>query len=156
MPRCAPNCGALKQELILTPSIRLPAALLALTVLISAAGCSFSLPRVHKVTVQQGNLITQQMVDRLKPGMTRSQVSFVLGDPVMHNPFNADRWDYLYRVEVPDVYEEIKTLSLFFDGDLLLYFTGDYAPSSESEAAPAPLADSAGLTSGPGTGAPQD
>ena len=44
---------------------------------------SFKMPRVHKITVQQGNVITQEMIDRLKPGMTREQVAFVMGEPVV-------------------------------------------------------------------------
>src|SRR5690606_38966146 len=61
--------------------------------LVAQAGCS--LPRVHKVTVQQGNVITQEMIDRLKPGMTRSQVAYVMGEPVLRHAFEKDRWDYI-------------------------------------------------------------
>jgi outer membrane protein assembly factor BamE len=100
----------------------------------------FSLPRVHKVTVQQGNVITQDMVDQLKPGMTRGQVAYIMGDPVFRNSFNDNRWDYIYSIEVPGYYEDKKMVSLFFENDLLAYFTGDYTPSEdskESEAVPA-------------------
>ena len=80
--------------------VRLLASTLILA-LILAAGCSFrapkfGLPRVHKITVQQGNVITQDMIDQLKPGMTRSQVRFLLGTPVVEDPFHHDRWDYIY------------------------------------------------------------
>jgi len=99
-----------------------------------AAGCSFKMPklgipRVHKITIQQGNVITQQMVDRLKPGMTRSQVAFVMGEPVARNTFNNNRWDYIYTVLVPGVFQEEKRMSLYFENDVLAYFTGDYAPT---------------------------
>ena len=47
-----------------------------------------SLPRVHKVSVQQGNVITQEMVDQLKPGMTRSQIAFIMGEPILRSAFN--------------------------------------------------------------------
>jgi outer membrane protein assembly factor BamE len=112
-----------------------PTRLLAgtLAVLLLAGGCS--LPRVHKVTVQQGNVITQDMIDRLKPGMTRSQVAFVMGEPVFRNAFDDDRWDYIYTLEVPGYYEEQKVVSLYFEDGVLAYFTGDYAPSGETEAA---------------------
>jgi len=90
-------------------------------------GCS--LPQVFKVTVQQGNLITQEMVDQLKPGMTRSQVAFIMGEPVFRNPFEHDRWDYIYTVEVPGRYQQRRLMSLYFVDERLAYFTGDFVPS---------------------------
>ena len=99
------------------------------------AACSFpklSLPRVHKVTVQQGNVITQEMVDKLKPGMTRSQVAYILGEPVLRSTFSNNRWDYVYSVEVPGYFSNEVHLSLFFDGDNLAYFTGDLAPTAQA------------------------
>ena len=96
------------------------------------SGCSLKrprLPRVHKITVQQGNVITQEMVDQLKPGMTRSQVAFIMGEPVMRNSFNEDRWDYVYSIELPGVFSNVQSVSLFFVEDALAYFTGDLAPT---------------------------
>ncbi len=95
-------------------------------------GCS--LPRLYRATVQQGNVITQDMVNQLEPGMTRNQVAFIMGEPILRNSFSSDRWDYLYRVEVPGYYEEEKRLTLFFDNDVLAYFTGDYLPESAAAA----------------------
>lgn len=108
-------------------------AVLIIASLVSAA-CSFSvprlrLPRVHKVTVQQGNVITQQMIDQLKPGMTRSQVAYVMGEPVFRNSFNDDRWDYIYTVEVPGVFDSQKRVSVFFENNALTFLTGDFAPT---------------------------
>jgi outer membrane protein assembly factor BamE (lipoprotein component of BamABCDE complex) len=54
----------------------------------------------YRPDVHQGNIITQEMVDKLKPGMTRRQVAFVMGEPVVRDPFNPDRWDYVYSVQV--------------------------------------------------------
>lgn len=90
---------------------------------------SLKIPRVHKITVQQGNVITQEMVDRLKPGMTRSQVAFVMGQPVIRNTFNPDRWDYLYSLVVPEVFEQDVRMTLYFENDVLAYFTGDLVPT---------------------------
>jgi len=115
------------------------------------AGCSLSklrLPRVHKITVQQGNVITQNMVDQLKPGMTRSQVAYVMGEPVFKNSFSNDRWDYVYTIELPGVFADERRLSLFFEKDRLAYFTGDYAPTS---ARPKPEATAASTDAGTGT-----
>ncbi len=97
---------------------------------------SFKIPRVHKVTVQQGNVITQQMVDRLEPGMTRSQVVYVMGEPVVRNPFNQDRWDYLYTIDVPGVVQSNQRLSLFFEDDVLASFSGNYLPSDAATGQP--------------------
>jgi outer membrane protein assembly factor BamE len=89
----------------------------------------FKIPRLYRITVQQGNVITQDMVDQLKPGMTRSQVAFIMGEPILRNTFDPDRWDYIYTVYLPGYFEQETRLSLFFQEDVLSYFTGDYAPS---------------------------
>lgn len=101
-------------------------------------GCSLKrpkLPRVHKLTVQQGNVITQEMIDKLKPGMTRSQVAFIMGEPVVRNSFNDDRWDYIYTIEMPGVFANSQVVSLYFVDEVLAYFTGDIVPSSQARPA---------------------
>jgi outer membrane protein assembly factor BamE len=101
------------------------------------AGCSFKrprLPRVHKLTVQQGNVINQDMIDKLRPGMSRSQVAFVMGEPVVRNSFNDQRWDYVYTIELPGVYSTSQTVSLYFVDEQLAYFTGDLIPSRIEQA----------------------
>lgn len=108
------------------------------TVLISACTMpKFGLPRVHRITIQQGNLVTQDMVDRLKPGMSKKQVAFVMGDPVVKNPFDDDRWDYVYTVFIQPNFSSEKRMSIFFVDEQLSHFTGDYVPSSENKAADA-------------------
>ena len=115
---------------------RILALLLAGAVL--AAGCAmpkmpklpkFKVPRVHKITVQQGNVITQEMVDQLKPGMTREQVAFIMGEPVVRNIFNQDRWDYIYTIKVPGRFETEQRFTVFFQNDALSSLAGDLAPS---------------------------
>ncbi len=119
------------------------------------AGCSFKrprLPRVHKLTVQQGNVINQDMIDKLRPGMTRSQVAFVMGEPVVRNSFNDNRWDYVYTIELPGVYSTTQTVSLYFVDEQLAYFTGDLIPSRVREATEtAQTEDTAGETESQGT-----
>lgn len=95
---------------------------------ISLAACSW-LPRVHKITVQQGNVVSQAMVDKLKPGMTRRQVAFVMGEPVLRDSFAPNRWDYVYSIDVPNVGSTTVHVSLFFENDQLSYFTGDFEPT---------------------------
>ena len=93
-------------------------------------GCSISMPRVHKIAVQQGNILNQSMIDKLKPGMTRTQVAYVMGRPVMINTFDPDRWDYVFTIEVPGQFTESTRMSLFFENDVLTHFSGDMAPST--------------------------
>ena len=108
-----------------------PIAALAVALALATILTSCALPRVYKVTVQQGNVITQQMVDRLKPGMTQEQVAYVMGEPVIKNPFDQDRWDYVYTLRVPGVVNDRMKMSLFFTDGLLSHFVGDLAPSDQ-------------------------
>ena len=119
--------------------------LLVLTVTTLLTACTFGLPRVHRITVQQGNVITQEMIDKLKPGMTRRQVAFVMGEPVLRNSFDPDRWDYVYSVLIPNIGTQQMKMSLFFENDVLAYFTGDMAPKrvTEPPAADVPAQDAA-------------
>ena len=91
------------------------------------------IPRVHKIGIQQGNVLTQEMVDRLRPGMTRRQVLYVLGQPVVANTFRDDVWNYVYTFKPG--YGEMTTqhLNVYFDGDLLTSFSGDFKASEETE-----------------------
>lgn len=84
------------------------------------AGCSF-LPHVlYKIDVQQGNVVTDEMVEKLKPGMTRSQVRFVMGSPLIVDTFRDNRWDYVYIFRKHGDLTEQKRLTIFFEGDELV------------------------------------
>jgi len=67
---------------------------LALTSLMSA--CSL---QVYQKQVQQGNIVTQDMLAQLKPGMNQRQVAYIMGNPVVADPFTKSHWDYMYRIE---------------------------------------------------------
>lgn len=108
-------------------------------VLLAAAfsGCS-SVPSFingYKIDVQQGNVLTQDMVVQLKPGMTKDQVRFVLGTPVLTDMFHANRWDYLYRLKKGATGEvEARKFSVFFDENGKLFrVTGDVAAAQETD-----------------------
>ena len=98
------------------------------------AGCgTFQFPGVHRITIQQGNVITQQMIDKLRPGMTKSQVRFVLGNAVINDSLNAERWDYIYTLSIAGG-DQIRTkLSVYFVDERLSYFVGDFIPTEEYE-----------------------
>ena len=103
---------------------------------LSVGGCSLpqikmpdlKIPRVYKLSVQQGNVITQEMIDRLKPGMTRNQVEYVMGRPVLQDPFDDDQWVYLYTMEVPDIFMQAFKMVLVFEDDTLVTITGTSYP----------------------------
>lgn len=55
--------------------------------------------QVYKLNIQQGNIVTQDMLDKLKPGMSKRQVAFIMGNPVLKDTFTTRSWDYIYRTE---------------------------------------------------------
>jgi len=67
-----------------------------LCLLSACGGDPFWLPRAHKITIQQGNLLNQEQLQRVTLGMERELVRNLIGTPVIKTPFNADRWDYVY------------------------------------------------------------
>lgn len=100
-----------------------------------ASGCSrIKFPGVHKVAIQQGNIVDQEMIDKLLPGMTKSQVRFVLGTPLVTDTFNQTRWDYFYSRKSPSGKETQEQVTIFFDqDDKLERMTGDYMPTPAAE-----------------------
>ena len=109
---------------------RFPLALVIVTAAV-LNGCSYlKYPDIHKVTVQQGNIVNQEMVDQLRPGMTRSQVRYIFGTPLLMDTFDQDRWDYYYSSKRPGREETREKITVFFEGNTLTHFSGDYLPSS--------------------------
>jgi len=86
------------------------------------------LPFVYKMTVQQGNIITEEMVDRLEPGMTKSQVRFLLGTPMLTDLFHTNRWDYTYTIRRGHADMKSTRLTLLFEDDALVRVQGDLRP----------------------------
>jgi len=74
---------------------------------------------VYKMDIRQGNYVTAEMREKLKIGMTRQQVRYVLGTPLISDPFHGDRWDYVYRLEHDRELVEKHKLTLFFEADRL-------------------------------------
>lgn len=95
--------------------------------LLALAGCSF--PGVYKIDIQQGNVVTQDMIDQLRPGMTRRQVRFIMGNPLLTDTFHADRWDYLYSLQPGGGERQQERMSLIFNSnDQLVSLNGDFMP----------------------------
>ncbi len=79
----------------------------------------------YQIDIQQGSVVTQDMVAKLKPGMTRQQVRFVMGTPPIVDPFRTDRWDYVYYLNQRGKVVEHRRLILLFDGEVLKRVEGD-------------------------------
>jgi outer membrane protein assembly factor BamE len=95
--------------------------------LLALAGCSF--PGVYKIDIQQGNVVTQDMIDQLRPGMTRRQVRFIMGNPLLTDTFHADRWDYLYSLQPGGGERQQERISVIFNpDDQLVSLAGDFMP----------------------------
>lgn len=105
------------------------AKIFSLFVFLLLAGCSSVPSLLYKIEIQQGNLITQELVDKLKPGMTRAQVRFVLGSPMISDAFHHNRWDYVYRLEQKGNLVEQRQLTVFFEDDKLVRIDGSFSPS---------------------------
>jgi outer membrane protein assembly factor BamE len=105
-----------------------PRAILLVALLV--AGCKdMSILTPYKIDIQQGNVVTQEMIARLQPGMTRSQVRFALGTPLVVDPFRADRWDYIYLYTKQGVVTEQRRIVVVFKDDKLARIEGDAAPA---------------------------
>ncbi|MDJ0656238.1 MAG: outer membrane protein assembly factor BamE [Xanthomonadales bacterium] len=104
--------------------------MLLLTLVAATTGCNF----IYKIDIQQGTMLDQDMVNDLKPGMTKRQVALVLGTPAIASPFHQDRWDYIQTYERRGEQITRKVLSLAFENNRLVKIEGDYMPE-ESELA---------------------
>ncbi len=74
---------------------------------------------IYKMDIRQGNFVTQDMREKLKLGMTKPQVRYVLGTPMINDVFHGNRWDYVYRLEHGGKIVEKRNLTLDFEGDIL-------------------------------------
>jgi outer membrane protein assembly factor BamE len=107
--------------------------LLAIAALVPACK-SIDVPKLPGVTpyrmvIQQGNFLSQEMVSQLKPGMTKEQVRFILGTPLLNDIFHADRWDYVFFRETPNGKRDQRNLSVIFENNKLTRVLGDLMPA---------------------------
>lgn len=105
--------------------------LFILLFLAAAAGCSrnvdgtWKAPLVYRIDIQQGNVIDQDMLNRLKPGMDKEKVKFIMGTPLIMDPFHSNRWDYVYSMEPGEGERKQRRVTLYFRDDKLAYVDGD-------------------------------
>lgn len=110
----------------------------ALALVLLLAGCKQVpvLPSLtpYKIDIQQGNHVTQEMVEKLKPGMSRAQVRFLLGTPLVVDPFRNDRWDYVYLYYKAGELTEQRRVSVIFEDDKLKRVDGDVVAAARDSA----------------------
>jgi outer membrane protein assembly factor BamE len=105
--------------------------LLAFIATLLIVGCSLKeMPGVYRPNIQQGNVVTQKMVNQLEPHMSKSQVKFILGTPLLVDVFHQNRWDYLYSMDDHSDTLTQERIALYFEDDRLVAIKGDYRPMS--------------------------
>ncbi|HHB92302.1 MAG TPA: outer membrane protein assembly factor BamE [Thioploca sp.] len=106
-------------------------------VIFMLSGCS-----MHLIDIQQGNVITQEMLDQLELKMPAKKVQFIMGTPLIIDVFHQNRWDYIYTFQGSYKKREQRHISLFFDKDKLLQkVTGDVKIGKLNQTKPLPLPD---------------
>ena len=85
----------------------------------------------YKVEVVQGNFVSKEQVELLKPGMPRQQVREILGTSLLNDVFHSNRWDYVFTIRRQGVEPQQRRLTLFFNGEVLDRFEGDPMPSEQ-------------------------
>jgi len=121
------------------------APLLAASAAVVLAGCStmtapfdtwipyVSQFGVYRIDINQGNFLSQDMVDKLKEGQTKQQVRLVLGTPLIASVFRENRWDYTYEFRRNGRVETHRQFTVYFKDDLLTRWEGDELPKSVQE-----------------------
>jgi outer membrane protein assembly factor BamE len=102
-----------------------PLPYLALLACLGITACSGGIPGVYRIPIQQGNVITVEMLQELKLGMDKRKVKFVLGTPLVTDVFHLDRWDYYYSYRPGHGDTVQQRASLFFDNDRLARIDAD-------------------------------
>lgn len=102
---------------------------LILVLALASTACSVDrLPFVYKMDVPQGNVVTQEMVDGLRAGMSPAQVQYVMGSPMLIDPFRSGRWDYVQGMKPGGGKFHSQRVSVFFENERLVRVEGDYVP----------------------------
>ena len=109
--------------------------IILLIALLTACGSAAPSVKPFKMDIQQGNVVTSKMLLQLRPGMTKSQVRFIMGTPLIVDSFHKDRWDYFYQLRQAGKIVEQRRVILDFDKDFLTKVRGDVVPEGTAGAA---------------------
>jgi outer membrane protein assembly factor BamE len=100
-----------------------------IVIILSLSACSYNgsinLPGLYRVDVQQGNVLDQSMLDKLRPGMDKNQVEFILGTPAIVDPFHTDQWEYFFSMTEDGEDRKQRHLRVHFVDEKLAYIDGD-------------------------------
>ena len=109
----------------------------ALGIALVLGGCSYlSQVSPYRMEIQQGNMVNQEMISKLTPGMTKDQVRFILGSPLIIDPFRVDRWDYIFLRQPENKSEvEKRRVVVYFEDDKLSRIEGDVVPAGAGQGA---------------------
>jgi outer membrane protein assembly factor BamE len=108
---------------------------LSMAALLFVTGCSTDkIPGIYRIDIQQGNNVTQAMLNELEPGMSKNQVAYVMGNPLLIDTFHPNRWDYLYSYKPGNGDREQRRVTVFFNDDgTLSHLEGDTRTVAKSE-----------------------
>lgn len=100
---------------------------LSVTAFLLLSACSTdNIPGLYQIDVQQGNNVDQEMINKLEPGMTKNQVAYVMGTPLLIDTFHPNRWDYIYSYQPGGEEREQRRITLYFnDDETLSHVEGD-------------------------------
>jgi outer membrane protein assembly factor BamE len=128
--------------MMLTPTRRALSALLALAPVALLTGCGslgntslskpetlFGLLEPYRIDIVQGNVVTQEIMAQIQPGLGRMQVKEILGTPLLADPFHADRWDYVFTIRRQGVPDQQRRVTVFFKQDAVERFDTEPLPS---------------------------
>ena len=91
----------------------------------------------YRIEVPQGNYVDQSMLDLIRAGMTREQVRFAMGTPLLIDPFRVERWDYVFRFQHPSGFADLRRATVFFQDGKVSKVESDALPTSDDGADPA-------------------
>ncbi len=105
-----------------------------LTYTLFFTGLMISACSIHKIDVQQGNIVTPDMIEQIDTGMTKRQVEFILGNPLLIDSFNSNRWIYYYRLQSGNGEIEQYHITFDFKDDKLSHMESTLSQSSGADA----------------------
>lgn len=103
---------------------------LSLVVCVAILGACSSLrfPGVYRIPIQQGNYLEEEMIEQLEVGLSKRQISYIMGTPMIQDTFNPDRWDYFYNLKRGDKELRSNHFVVYFENDQVTHWEGDYTP----------------------------
>lgn len=114
--------------------------ILTVTLILTLTGCA--LVPVYKPPIEQGNVFDQEMLDKLHPGMSKPQVQYIMGTPVLEESFDHNRWDYVYTYKAEGHEPVLKRATVFFENNRVVKILNKAYPQVEDNThLPVPIVD---------------